>query len=120
METIICACCRKVVEITPQQRRKKYCDECKPMAYKEVQEAYRRDPDVKKRIKETDALYRKRKQKEREPAVYTCKMCGNEFPHKYKGRPTYCMKCLEESRYVQPFRTYWLRRKQDDADLIKR
>lgn len=120
MEMITCARCGKVVEITPQQRRKKYCDDCKQIVYKEVQEAYRSNPDVRKRKKETDALYRKRKQKEREPAVYTCKMCGNEFTHKYKGRPTYCMTCLEASKYVQPFRTYWLRRKQDDDDLFER
>ena len=120
MDTIVCKRCGKVVEITAQQKRKKYCDECRREAYREVQAAYRSDPDVQKRIKETDKRYKANKRKKKPDSVYTCKLCGQKFVHNFRGRPTYCLKCLDANRYVQPFRGYWLRRKQDLDELFKR
>ena len=112
-----CLVCGKEFGITPQQRRKKYCDACQKDAYKKKMQEYWQKPGAKEHKKEYDKQYRSL-QKIKHPSKYICALCGKEFVHNLKGKPKYCVSCLLERRYEQPYKEY-LERRTEIRELMR-
>lgn len=105
-----CPVCNKYFGINAQQKRKVYCDKCRDKHYKELRASYMDDPDYRERRKAWHKKYRKAHRKYK---TYTCALCGKEFQTGKGGKPKYCMSCLYEHRYENPYREYYLSRGGD-------
>lgn len=98
-----CDVCGTELQITAQQKRKRYCSECYKQHQKDLQRLYREDG----RYREREIAYRKKKAAEKPPRIWICKMCGGEFSTGKGGVPKYCMPCLEELKDRAPFKKYY-------------
>lgn len=116
METRTCPICGSEFGINAFQKNKVYCDNCRREHYLEVARAYRRDPKNRKRIRE---LARKKPKKRKPPRTYICKLCGKPFEFQNRGKPRYCMTCLEEAykNNIHPYKLYYERRVIEDENI---